>query len=577
MTAFRVWAPEARAVAVEVGGARVPMAADAKGWWSADVPSASAGTLYRYVVDGSEPLPDPRSASQPEGVHGPSAVVDHASFPWSEERRRPRPLADAVIYELHVGTFTPGATFESAIERLDHLVDLGVTHVELMPVQEFAGERGWGYDGVDLYAPHHSYGGPVGLKRLVDACHRRGLAALLDVVYNHLGPAGNHLSRFGPYFTDRYATPWGPAVNLDGPESDEVRRFLCDNALQWLRDYRFDGLRVDAVHAIHDASAIHFLEQLATEVERLAEELGRPLVVIAESDLNDPRVVRSQESGGYGFDAQWSDDFHHALHAVLTGEQDGYYADFGSLADLAKSLTSAFVYDGRYSPHRRRHHGRPPTGLPGSRFVGFLQNHDQVGNRARGERTSHLLSHRALKVGAALVLTAPFVPLLFQGEEWGASAPFLYFCDFDDPALARAVREGRRREFAAFGWRPEDVPDPLDPATYLRAKLDWSELGREPHAELLDWYRALIRLRSGRPELRDGRLPVDAVRYDERERWLTFARGRIVVACSFADRTSAIPCEVGRDARVLLASDAGVERRGEALHLPAESVAILEW
>lgn len=576
MTAFRVWAPSARSVAVQIGGERRPMTADAKGWWSADVASAPAGTEYAFVVDGSEPLPDPRSPSQPKGVDGPSEVVDHGAFAWSDARWQPPPLAGALLYELHVGTFTPAGTFDAAIDRLDHLVDLGVTHVELMPVQEFAGERGWGYDGVDLYAPHRAYGGPAGLKRLVDACHRRGLSVILDVVYNHLGPAGNYLSRFGPYFTDRYATPWGPAVNLDGAESDEVRRFLCDNALQWLRDYRFDGLRVDAVHAIHDASAVHFLEQLALEVEALEAAVGRRLVVIAESDLNDPRVVRPREVGGYGHHAQWNDDFHHALHAVLTGESDGYYADFGSLADLATSLASGFVYDGRYSAHRRRRHGRPPTGLSGRSFVGFLQNHDQIGNRARGERTSHLVGTAGLKLGAALVLTAPFVPMLFQGEEWGASSPFLYFCDFADPELARAVREGRRREFAAFGWRPEDVPDPLDRATFLRAKLDWSELEREPHAEVLAWHRALVRLRRERPELRDGRFPTEQVRCDERDRWLAFARGSVLVACNFADRANAIPCEAGAETRVLLASDARIERRGDALHLPAESVAIVE-
>jgi maltooligosyltrehalose trehalohydrolase len=364
-------------------------------------------------------------------------------------------------------------------------------------------------------------------------------------------------------------------VNLDGPDSDEVRRFLCDNALMWLRDYHFDGLRLDAVHAIHDASAVHFLEQLALEVEQLESELGRGLVLIAESDLNDPRLIRSREAGGYGCHAQWSDDFHHALHAVLTGERDGYYADFGAIADLARALTGAFVYDGRYSPHRRRRHGRPATGLRGSRFVGFLQNHDQIGNRARGERTGQLLGAAALKVAATMVLTAPFVPMLFQGEEWGASSPFLYFCDFEDPELANAVREGRRQEFAAFGWRPEDVPDPLDPANFLRSKLDWSEVEREPHAELLSWHRALLRLRRDVPSLSDGRLPVDRVRCDEAGRWIAFDRGAVTIACNFADRGHRLALEGGAGVRLLLASDAGVEWDGSALRLPPESAAIV--
>ncbi|MGZ3678250.1 MAG: malto-oligosyltrehalose trehalohydrolase, partial [Ktedonobacterales bacterium] len=460
MTTFCVWAPNAHRVAVQTLGERVPMNAGERGWWRVEVATATPGTDYQFVLDGGEALPDPRSQWQPHGVFGPSRVVDHSLFHWNDAGWQAPPLESALIYELHVGTFTPAGTFDAAIARLDHLKDLGVTHVELMPVNEFPGMRGWGYDGVDLSAPHSAYGGPDGLKRLVDACHARGLAVLLDVVYNHLGPSGNYLSRFGPYFTDRYHTPWGPAMNLDGAQSDEVRRFLCDNALIWLRDYHLDGLRLDAVHAFYDTSAIHLLEQLAEEVAELQSHLGRHLVLIAESDLNDPRVVRSREVGGYGLDAQWSDDFHHALHAVLTGEQSGYYADYGTLADLAHALEHAYVYDGRYSASRKRHHGRPTTSLPGHRFLGYMQTHDQVGNRARGERSSALLSPRRLKVAAALVLTAPFVPMLFQGEEWGATTPFQYFTDHQDANLARAVSEGRRNEFAAFGWNPDDVPDP---------------------------------------------------------------------------------------------------------------------
>jgi maltooligosyltrehalose trehalohydrolase len=550
------------------------MAAGGRGWWSAEVPDAGTGTDYAFVLDGGAPLPDPRSPWQPQGVHGASRRVDHAAFHWTDTSWQPPPLASAVIYELHVGTFTPAGTFDAVIERLGHLRGFGITHVELMPVAEFAGTRGWGYDGVDLWAPHHAYGGPEGLKRLVDACHTRGLAVILDVVYNHLGPVGNYLGHFGPYFTDRYRTPWGDAVNVDGPGSDEVRRFFCDNALMWLRDYHLDGLRIDAVHAIVDTSAVHVLEQLAEEVDALEAELGRHLVLIAESDLNDPRLIRPREVGGYGLDAQWADDFHHALHTVLTGEQDGYYADFGSLADLAKALERAFVYDWRYSAFRRRRHGKAPVGLSGHRFVVCLQNHDQVGNRVRGERMGHLVGVERLKVGAALVLTAPFVPLLFQGEEWAASAQFQYFTDHEDPALGLAVSEGRRNEFAAFGWKREDIPDPQAPEAFARSKLDWSELGREPHASVLDWHRQLIRLRRELPWLRDGRLDQTRVRLEEAARWLAIDRGPVTVACNLGDRSTRVPVDCGA-LSVRLASDARARLVPGGLELPPESVAIL--
>jgi maltooligosyltrehalose trehalohydrolase len=560
---------------MEVGGARLPLTANEDGWWSADVPAARPGSDYAFLLDGGEPLPDPRSPWQPSGVHGPSRVVDHQAFPWQDRRWQAGPLAAAVLYELHVGTFTPAGTFEAAIARLDHLVDLGVTHVELMPVNEFPGSRGWGYDGVDLYAPHHAYGGPQGLKRLIDACHARGLAVLLDVVYNHLGPAGNYLSRFGPYFTDRYATPWGPAVNLDGPHSQEVRRFFCDNARMWLRDYHCDGLRLDAVHTLVDTSAVHFLEQLAAEVDALATQLGRHLILIAESDRNDPRIVRSPEVGGYGIDAQWNDDFHHAMHAVLTGERDGYYMDFGPFADLAKALQGAFVYDGRYSAFRRRPHGRSPTGLAGHRFLGYLQNHDQIGNRAMGDRSSHLLSTGRLQIAAALVLTAPFIPLLFQGEEWGASSPFQYFTAYEDPALGQAVAKGRREEFAAFGWQPHEVPDPQAHETFAHSKLHWDELAREPHAELLDWHRRLIRLRRMVPALADGRLDRVRVDFDEAARWLVVERGPVAVACNLADRTQHVPVRLPGVPQALLTSDPAVQVTASGVTLPPDTVALL--
>jgi maltooligosyltrehalose trehalohydrolase len=551
------------------------------GWWSARVDSAPEetgsareGTDYAFILNEGEALPDPRSPWQPQGVHGPSRLLDHGAFLWTDRHWQARPLSSGVIYELHVGSFTPDGTFDSAVDRLDHLVRLGVTHVELMPVCEFPGTRGWGYDGVDLYAPHHAYGGPEGLKGLVDACHDRGLSVILDVVYNHLGPDGNYLGRFGPYFTDRYGTPWGDAVNLDGRGSDEVRAFFIDNALMWLTDYHIDGLRIDAVHAIFDASALHFLEQLASAVRNLEASLGRHLVLIAESDANDPRIVRSPEAGGYGLDAQWNEDFHHALHALLTEERKGYYCDFGSLGDLAKTLTQGFLHDGRHSGYRGRRHGRPPTGVSGHRFVGCLQNHDQVGNRARGERVGHLVSRGRSMIGAAVVLTSPFVPMLFQGEEWGASTPFPYFTDHQDPELSRAVVEGRKQEFAAFGWNPEEIPDPQAPETFLASKLNWAEVEEEPHSTLLAWYGDLIRLRREYPDLSDGRLDRVKIRYDEEGQWMIMERGALAVVFNLADGLRRVP--IGQEeATTLLRSDFQIEVNEHAVELPPDSVAVL--
>ncbi len=549
---FRVWAPSARRLELDLGGDRKAMRQDGE-WWRLDVPSAGPGTDYAFAVDGGEPLPDPRSPWQPAGIQGPSRVVDHGAFRWTDAGWRPPAMASGVVYELHVGTFSPEGTFDGARARLDHLASLGVSHVELMPVAEFSGDRGWRYDGVDLFAPKSTYGGPDALKRFVDACHHRGLAVVLDVVYNHLGPVGNHLDRFAPYFTRRHCTPWGPAVNLDEAGSDEVRRFFCDNALGWLRDYHFDGLRLDAVHALIDQSAVHFLEQLAMEVEVLERALGRPLVVIAESDLNDARLVRSREQGGFGLHAQWSDDFHHALHAFLTGQTDGYYADFGRLADVAKALERVFVFDGQYASHRGRRHGRPVGDLPRSRFLGYMQNHDQVGNRARGERSAHLIAEGPLRAAAALVLLGPFVPLIFQGEEWGTQAPFQYFTDHREPELAEAVRSGRRREFAAFGWDPASVPDPQDEETFLRSKLPWDELGRDRHRALLEWHRTLIGLRRSTPSLSDASPSATRVRFDEQRRWLAMDRGEVTVVCNFTDARQRVPLESGRPRQVLAA------------------------
>jgi len=571
---LRVWAPFARRVAVQLDTSRQALARVGGGWWELDRP-IEPGTDYAFSLDGGPLLPDPRAERLPHGVSGPARSVEHERFAWSDAGWQPPPLAAGVVYEVHVGTFSPAGTFDGAIERLDALVELGVTHLELMPVASFAGDRGWGYDGVGLFAPHEAYGGPDGLKRLVDAAHARGLAVLLDVVYNHLGPSGNYLARFGPYFTDRYHTPWGDAPNLDGPGSDEVRRFFCDNALQWLRDYHIDGLRIDAVHALLDQSPVHLLAELRDEVDALAAATGRHRVLIAESDLNDPRVVTPTELGGFGMDAQWNDDFHHALHAVLTGERSGYYADFGELAQLAKAMGSGFVYDGCFSPHRRRRHGRTANGVNGRRFVVYMQNHDQVGNRPGGERATQLLAPPKLMVAAGLVLLSPFVPLLFQGEEWGASSPFLYFTSYSDPELVRAVREGRRRDCAAQGWSATNPPDPHEPASFERSRLDWSEREREPHATLLEWHRRLIHLRRTWPELCDGRLDRMGVRFDEAERWLTLERGRLRIACNLGARPQVVPVDGGEVLDLVIASHADVRIEGGEVGLPPDSLAVL--
>jgi maltooligosyltrehalose trehalohydrolase len=571
---LRVWAPAADRVDVQISGHRLPMAKIEKGYWELETPLAKPTTDYFFVLDDNRPLPDPRSAYQPQGVHGPSRLVDHSQFDWRDGDWNAPQLPSAVIYELHIGTFTTEGTFDAAIDRLNYLVQLGVTHVELMPVGEFSGDRGWGYDGVDLFAPHRVYGGPDGLKRLVNACHRRGLAVLLDVVYNHFGPSGNYLSEFGPYLTKHYATPWGDAVNFDDRGSDEVRRYFCDNAKMWLRDYHIDGLRLDAIHAIVDTSACHILEQLAAEVADLSRTTGRRLVLIAESDLNNPRIINSPAAGGYGIDAQWSDDFHHALHTVLTRESAGYYADFGSIGEIAKALRQAFVYDGQYSRYRDRVHGRRAIGLPGNRFLGYLQNHDQVGNRARGDRSSSLMNERRLRIGAALVMTAPFIPMLFQGEEWGASTPFIYFTGHEDEELGRAVSEGRKREFVSFGWRADQIPDPQSLDSFMHSKLNWREIDGEPHRSLLEWHRDLIKLRKQYADLHDGRFENLQVWFDEESQWLLMTRGSIAVACNFASepRRVAIPWTARR---IEMTSDPATRLGGEHVELPAESVAIV--
>jgi malto-oligosyltrehalose trehalohydrolase len=583
MTAFSVWAPVAGKVEVEVAGRRYPMSAEpaglggsGAGWWSAEVPDVAAGTDYGFRLDDGDVLPDPRSPRQPSGVKGLSRTYDHSAFGWTDGRWRGGALHGTVIYELHVGTFTAEGTFDAAIGRLDQVRDLGVHTVELMPVAAFPGHHGWGYDGINLWAVHEPYGGPDGLKRFVDACHARGLAVLLDVVYNHVG-IGNRLDAFGPYFTAAHVTPWGPAVNLDQPGSDEVRAFLIGNALMWLRDYHLDGLRLDAVHALEDRRALHFLEELAAEVQALAARLNRELILIAESDANDPRLVTSREAGGYGLAAQWSDDFHHAVYAAITGERQGYYVDFGSMAALAKTYTRVFFHDGIWSAFRGRTHGRQVDvfRVPAHRFLGYLQDHDQVGNRAIGDRISATQLADLVKVGAGLILTGPYTPMLFMGEEWGADTPWQYFTDHIEQWLAEAVADGRRAEFKDHGWPPADIPDPQDKATFLRSKLDWAQRDREPYRDILAWYGELIALRRVRPELTDPRLDRVTADFDEDARWLMVRRRSLRIAVNLGPET--VRLALGQPGvGVLAASGPGVTIAGEETSLPPAAFAVIE-
>jgi len=577
VTIFRVWAPAARELTLVLPAGETAMAVAAGGWWEADVAEAGPGSDYAFRVDGGDPRPDPRSRWQPDGVHGLSRVYDNDAFAWTDDLWRGTHLPGAVLYECHVGTFTAGGTLDSAIERLDHLVALGIDTVELLPLAGFNGDRGWGYDGVALYAVHEPYGGPDALKRFVDACHARGLGVVLDVVYNHLGPSGNYLPEFGPYFTDAHHTPWGAAVNLDAPGSGEVRRFLLDNATSWLRDFHVDGLRLDAVHALVDTSAVHLLEELAVEVRALAAAVRRPLFLVGESDLNDPALILPREAHGRGLDAQWCDDVHHAVHSAVTGETQGYYVDFGPLSVLAKALTSAFVHDGGLSTFRGRVHGRPVDRelTAGSRFVTYLQDHDQVGNRATGDRMTAGTPLGRVLVGATLVLTSPYVPMLFMGEEWAAATPWCYFTSHPEPALAEAVRAGRRAEFGSHGWAPGDVPDPQDPQTFRSSVLDWAELEKPEHAAVLETYRRLIALRRTTLELTDGRLDRACATYDEDAGWLVLHRGpRLAVVANLGRERQEVPVG-GTPVEVLFATEAGFGYRDGFVELAPDSAAVV--
>jgi maltooligosyltrehalose trehalohydrolase len=576
MHEFRVWAPRAHKLRLQLNESELlPMNGPGpKGWWNLTVEQASCDTDYAYLID-DDPIayPDPRSVWQPGGVHEASRVYDQSAFQWTDANWHSPPLSGAVIYELHIGTFSREGTFDGAIKHLDHLVELGITHIDVMPINEFAGNRGWGYDGVFLFAVFGPYGGPDGFKRFVDACHARNLAVVLDVVYNHFGPVGNYTSKFAPYLTNRFHTPWGPAVNFNEGGSDEVRRFFCDNAVMWLRDYHVDGLRLDATHEYIDRSAVHFMEQLSSEVERLGAKMGRKFVLIAETDLNDPKFVRPREAHGYGMDAQWSDDFHHALFTLLWKDPGrGYYDDFGSMDDLVKSLKHVFVYDGIYSGFRRHSHGRPVEGLSAHHFVGYIQNHDQVGNRAAGERLEHLVGMDAAKVALGLVLTAPFLPMLFMGEEFAASAPFLYFADHEDEEMRRLVAEGRKRDFEAFGWEEERVPDPESPETYERSRLDWNEVCKDNHAEMLEWTKQLIHLRRATVDLNDGDLGHVEVECRVEDKSLTMRRRSVRVLANLG--TTPVKMKVLERESIQLSSCEGIAASGGEITLPKWSLVV---
>jgi maltooligosyltrehalose trehalohydrolase len=577
MTEFRVWAPKPALVRLDVDGAVHPMARSDDGWWHANV-DAPPQARYGYLLDDDPTaLPDPRSPRQPDGVHTRSQLWDPAGATWTDGDWPGRSIegaAGAVIYELHVGTFTGTGTFDSAVEKLDYLVDLGIDLVELMPVNSFSGTHGWGYDGVLWYSVHEPYGGPDGLVRFVDACHARGLGVLIDAVFNHLGPSGNYLPRFGPYLSSA-SNQWGEGINIADADSDEVRRYIIGCALRWMRDFHADGLRLDAVHALVDTTAISILEELATETDWLASQLGRPLSLIAESDLNDPRLITPRDRNGYGLTAQWSDDIHHAIHTAVSGERQGYYADFGSLATLAETLRHGYFHAGTYSSFRHRRHGRPldtteKSGIPATRLIAYTCTHDQVGNRALGDRPSQNLTEGQLAVKAAVALGSPYTAMLFMGEEWAASTPFQFFSSHPEPELARTTVEGRKAEFADHGWNADDIPDPQDPHTFLRSKLNWDESGAGEHARLLALYRDLIALRHTETDLADPWLEHLVVDYDEDERWITVHRGGLRIACNLG----ADPVTVPVAGEVVLAwGQPKVDT--DATVLPAHSFAIL--
>ena len=581
MREFAVWAPVPDRVQLRtVHGSQTRDTALRRGeggWWrcSVELPDDTDVDYGFLLGDDPVPRPDPRSRRQPNGVHELSRSYRHREFRWSDDGWTGRQLAGGVVYELHIGTFTQDGTFDAAIARLEHLVELGVEFVELLPVNAFNGTHNWGYDGVLWYAVQENYGGPAGYQRFVDACHVRGIGVIQDVVYNHLGPSGNYLPLFGPYLSSGQANTWGASVNLDGPDSDEVRRYLLDNIRMWLDDYHVDGLRLDAVHALVDHRALHILEEMAVEVDSLSAHVGRPLSLIAESDLNDPRLITSREAGGYGLAAQWNDDYHHVLHVALTGEKTGYYADFGSMAAIAKVLTHGYFHDGSWSSFRGRSHGRPvDTGTtPFSSFVGYVQDHDQIGNRATGDRLSQTLGDAELAVAAVLLLTGPFTPMLFMGEEWAASTPWQFFTSHPEPELGEATAAGRLAEFERMGWDPAVVPNPQDPATFTDSKLRWDEIHTGRHAGILAVYRDLLRLRRSWPQLTDPRFDRVGVSCDEDARWLLLDRGGLQIIVNLGDGVATVP--VRAHGGLLLATSDAVAIGADSVELRPHSAALL--
>ncbi|MHA6247762.1 malto-oligosyltrehalose trehalohydrolase [Pontibacter sp. CAU 1760] len=502
---FTVWAPEKESMLLHIvhpTDSVMEMTCDEEGYFTAELEGIAPGTRYYYMPDGKDDFPDPASFFQPEGVHGPSEVVDHASYDWQDHGWKNLPMQELVLYELHVGTFTPEGTFEAIIPKLADLAETGINAIELMPIAQFPGERNWGYDGVFPYAVQNTYGGPTGLKKLVDACHAQGIAIYLDVVYNHIGPEGNYFGKFGSYFTECYTTPWGDAINFDGPYSDGVREYFSNNPLYWLEHFHLDGLRLDAIHTIYDNNAVHFWELVYDKLQNATEEAGKPFHMIAESDLNDPKVIRNPETGGYGFQAQWLDDFHHALYVVLDREGKKFYEDFGKMEQLCKAYTDGFVHSGEYVKFRKKSFGRSSAHVPGFQFVNFIQNHDQVGNRVQGERLSLLINFERLKLAAASVLLAPYIPMLFMGEEYGERTPFKYFVSHSDKELIEAVQEGRKSEFADFHFEGK-VPDPQAPETFEESKLQWHRRQEGQHKQLLEWHKELIRLRKNSAALQN--------------------------------------------------------------------------
>jgi maltooligosyltrehalose trehalohydrolase len=571
---YQVWAPNASRVDLNIDGSVIPLVAGAGGNWvvpEGTTVDAAPGARYGYQLDGGELLPDPRSRRQPDGVHGASAVFDSTEFAWTDSAWTGRQLAGGVIYELHIGTFTPEGTLDSAIERLDYLVGLGIDFVEVLPVNSFNGTHNWGYDGVLWYSVQETYGGPAAYQRFVDACHARGLAVVQDVVYNHLGPSGNYLPNFGPYLHSESANTWGSSVNLD---EAEVRRFILDNAAMWLGEYHVDALRLDAVHALVDTATPHILQELAEEADALSAHVRRPLTLIAESDMNDASLVTPREAVGLGLAAQWSDDYHHALHVALTGETSGYYADFASLEALAKVSTRGFFHDGTFSSFRGRDHGVPidPV-MPTWRLVTFSQDHDQIGNRATGDRLTASLDYGQLAIAAVLTVCSPFTPMLFMGEEFGATTPWQFFTSHPEPELGKATAEGRIAEFEAMGWDPDTVPDPQDPETFQRSKLDWTSAETGDHARLLDLYRELIAIRHAVPALSDPDFTRLRASFDDETRWFRVERDDVSIVVNFGLEPLALPV---LEATVILATDDAASLSGTVLSLPAHSAVILQ-